>query len=59
MELIVEFGEPVAAPAAREAARRLLESMQLSAGEVAASSKVQACRLKCHETRQIVSLLES
>jgi hypothetical protein len=57
MELVLEFGERVSGRQASEAARRILESVQVATPEAAAAGGVQKCQLLCHELRQIVPLI--
>jgi len=56
LELTLEFAERVRVRDAEQVLRRLLETMTVTApGEVGAG--LEAARLTCHETKQMIRLL--
>lgn len=55
LELSLDFPGPVSGEKARQATRRLLESLRVEAAEAALG--LQGCRLVCHDLRQIITLL--
>jgi len=54
VELSLDFAGPVSAEKARQAARRLLESLRVQA---AGDEGLRGCRLVCHDLRQVITLI--
>jgi hypothetical protein len=56
MELTLEFSGPVSGTDAREAARRILDALRLSAAQGSHEQRLQSARLVCHDLRRIIAL---
>ena len=56
LELVLECDGPLPAHQAREVARRLLESLRVSAPDAAAPARLRDSRIICHALRQVVRL---
>lgn len=62
LELSLDFVAPVSSEQARQVARRLLESLRIEAQPAVGGVSdldLRACRLTCHDLRQVITLLPS
>lgn len=60
LALSLDFVAPVSREQARQVARRLLESLRIEAQPAAGAVSdpdLRACRLTCHDLRQVIKLL--
>jgi len=56
LELVLQFGEPVAAHDAGQMARRITDAIRVSAVDEDVLAGLENCQLICHEMRKVIPL---